>query len=273
MPKNCMGMGGVTMEFKAFQLIIGGQIPTTNEILSIAAHGQSTYRSATELYLIERSMEDDNRFLWISCRYDNAELYSDEVYDEESEQLQKNPRRKSQVEPRKQLFICYDIAQAVLYLSDPAKKAFVKGYFHLTLQKTVEIKNIYSSIDDFEATVRFLKSARFAQRRCTYNLTEDSIFNRVSNIYGFDIPDKIKLKIDWTQIPIENARGFIRRMKNMYDSGACDDIIFIGLDDNQVEQSFNLSTIIKSININVTKDENQHYDSDEVKNSLLHEIR
>lgn len=118
------------MEFKAFQLIIGGQIPTTNEILSIAAHGQSTYRSATELYLIERSMEDDNRFLWISCRYDNAELYSDEVYDEESEQLQKNPRRKSQVEPRKQLFICYDIAQAVLYLSDPAKKAFVKGYFH-----------------------------------------------------------------------------------------------------------------------------------------------
>ncbi|MDY3701265.1 MAG: hypothetical protein SO107_11690, partial [Flavonifractor plautii] len=75
------------------------------------------------------------------------------------------------------------------------------------------------------------------------------------------------------QIPIENARGFIRRMKNMYDSGACDDIIFIGLDDNQVEQSFNLSTIIKSININVAKDENQHYDSDEVKNSLLHEIR
>ena len=62
-----MGMGGVTMEFKAFQLIIGGQIPTTNEILSIAAHGQSTYRSATELYLIERhgqlSVKVDERLL------------------------------------------------------------------------------------------------------------------------------------------------------------------------------------------------------------------
>ena len=33
------------MEFKAFQLIIGNQIPTTNEILSIVVYGKSIYRS------------------------------------------------------------------------------------------------------------------------------------------------------------------------------------------------------------------------------------
>lgn len=49
------GVGGVTMEFKAFQLIIGNQIPTTNEILSIVVYGKSIYRSATDNSIVREA--------------------------------------------------------------------------------------------------------------------------------------------------------------------------------------------------------------------------
>ena len=49
------GVEGVTMEFKAFQLIIGNQIPTTNEILSIVVYGKSIYRSATDNSIVREA--------------------------------------------------------------------------------------------------------------------------------------------------------------------------------------------------------------------------
>lgn len=49
------GVGEVTMEFKAFQLIIGNQIPTTNEILSIVVYGESIYRSATDNSIVREA--------------------------------------------------------------------------------------------------------------------------------------------------------------------------------------------------------------------------
>ena len=49
------GVGGVTMEFKAFQLIIGNQIPTTNEILRIVVYGESIYRSATDNSIVREA--------------------------------------------------------------------------------------------------------------------------------------------------------------------------------------------------------------------------
>ena len=48
------GVEGVTMEFKAFQLIIGNQIPT-NEILSIVVYGKSIYRSATDNSIVREA--------------------------------------------------------------------------------------------------------------------------------------------------------------------------------------------------------------------------
>ena len=49
------GVGEVTMEFKAFQLIIGNQIPTTNEILSIVVYEESIYRSATDNSIVREA--------------------------------------------------------------------------------------------------------------------------------------------------------------------------------------------------------------------------
>ena len=43
------GVGEVTMEFKAFQLIIG------NQILSIVVYGESIYRSATDNSIVREA--------------------------------------------------------------------------------------------------------------------------------------------------------------------------------------------------------------------------
>ena len=35
----------------------------------------------------------EERFLWMSCRFDNAELYTDHVWNSESKQKENNPRK------------------------------------------------------------------------------------------------------------------------------------------------------------------------------------
>lgn len=105
----------------------------------------------------------EERFLWMSCRFDNAELYTDHVWNSESKQKENNPRKKSQIECRKQLFVCYDIEKCLLYISDMQKRAFLSNYLEEILGKDVKIKNILKSIEDFQNIVKTLKRVTFIQ--------------------------------------------------------------------------------------------------------------
>ena len=65
-------------------------------------------------------------------------LYSEYVWNDELKVSEGNPRKKSQIEYRYQLFICYDEENYRLYISDIKKCGFVKAYFEEILGKSVE---------------------------------------------------------------------------------------------------------------------------------------
>lgn len=49
-------------------------------------------------------------------------------------------------------------------------------------------------------------------------------------------------------------------------------MICVGKDDKNIEKVFNLDTFLKKIQIPATKDENEMYDSQKVKESILEQL-
>lgn len=261
------------MKFKNFQLIIGGSEPTKSDIKKIEQTGLSIVKDyGKDWYAITKEFIND-RFLWVYCEYDNATIYKDNVLNGDNDKNEVNPRTKSQVELRKQLFFCYDTKIKLLYINNIEKRGFIEHYFSDTLQKNVLIKNIYKSLDDFQNSVKTIKSLRFVQERNFMNLAPGTIFQKQANIYGLNAPQKITMQVDYGNTPIEQAKNALQNFSKWRQSGQFESIILVGSDDSEVEQSFDFSSIIQAIKIDTEKNSNGSYDKDEVKRIFLNEIR
>ncbi len=260
------------MNFKTFQLIIGEDHPTASDLKKVADTGKFVFNTKTELFEVQNRFVED-RFFWMSCYYENRELYRDHVWNADSNELEDNPRTKSQIECKKQLFVCFDTGENVLYISDDKKKGFVGKYLNDVLQKKVQIKNIYRSIDEFVETVRYLREVTFVQTRNLMNSTPESIFSQTVNIYGLDIPEKMRLKVEYGGTPIGYLQEKLYDIKRKLNSSEYENVVLVGIDDAGMEQKFNFSTMIKSVAIKAEKDENGYFQTDEVKMLLLNEIR
>ena len=66
------------MNFKTFQLIIGEDHPTASDLKKVADTGKFVFNTKTELFEVQNRFVED-RFFWMSCYYENRELYRDHV--------------------------------------------------------------------------------------------------------------------------------------------------------------------------------------------------
>lgn len=261
------------MKFKNFQLIIDGDVPKKSDIQNIFNLGMSYEKNhGSDWYEITKDIIED-RFLWLYCEYDNSKLYNENVLNGENDEKEANPRTKSQVELRKQLFICYDMNTNLLYMNNIDKRSFVKHYISYTLQKKVDIKNIYATLEDFQNAVKSIKTLKFVQLNNLMNRIPDSIFQQQANIYGLDSPSKITLQVDYAKTPVKEIKNALQNLKNKKQLGEFESIILIGLDDQEIEQSFDFSSIIKAIEITIIKNENSRFDPHEVMLNFLNRIR
>lgn len=226
-----------------------------------------------EVFLIEKKIVD-NRYLWMYCQYDNSKLYGEIVLDTEKEKQHKNTRKKYEIELRKQLFLILDTESQLLYLSDITKKGAIKAYFTEELQADIIIKNLYSSLDEFQKSVKVLKKLKFTQYRNISNtLDKESIFMQQANELGLDMPEKIMMQIEYPNTFVGNLKNGIQILKKKKDQGYFSDIILIGEDDFGIEQSFDFTSIIKNIEVAVRKNEDDRYDENEVERNFFEKIR
>ena len=181
---------GMKLKFKALHIIIEGHNSIYDDVEKIISFGKNKYEYNNEVFLIEKKIVD-NRYLWMYCQYENSKLYGEIVLDTEIEKQHKNTRKKNEIELRKQLFLILDTESQLLYLSDITKKGAIKAYFTEELQADIIIKNLYSSLDEFQKSVKILKKLKFTQYRNISNtLDKESIFMQQANELGLDMPEK-----------------------------------------------------------------------------------
>lgn len=176
-------------------MIVEGKTLSNVDISKIVSDGRNKYEHINEVYLIEKEYVE-NRYLWMYCQYDNAKLYGEVVLDTKREKKLKNTRKKNEVELRKQLFVIIDIQTQLVYISDISKKSVVKEYLSEELQADVIVKNVYSSLEEFQEAVKYLKKLKFTQHRNIQNVADnESIFMQQVNEMGLDMPEKITMQI------------------------------------------------------------------------------
>ena len=264
---------GMKLKFKALHIIIEGHNSIYDDVEKIISFGKNKYEYNNEVFLIEKKIVD-NRYLWMYCQYENSKLYGEIVLDTEKEKQHKNTRKKNEIELRKQLFLILDTESQLLYLSDITKKGAIKAYFTEELQADIIIKNLYSSLDEFQKSVKILKKLKFTQYRNISNtLDKESIFMQQANELGLDMPDKIMMQIEYPNTFVGNLKNGIQSLKKKKDLGYFSDIILIGEDDFGIEQSFDFTSIIKNIEVAVKKNEDDRYDENEVERNFFEKIR
>lgn len=260
------------MTFGTFLLRVDGiRDVNINDLKYACEIGMKTYQPEGQKYLYVINMEIiEDRFFWLSCDYDDAVSFRNYVVNQKTGKTEPNPRSKNQVEPKKQFFACYDTKTNMLYINDISRRNTLTNYLIEMTHKEYSIKSVYSSVDDFCNHIRSIRELRYTQVRNLY--TQNSrIFKQVSDIWGMDTPEKIQMKIAYGDVPIHKGRPIIDRLAR--DRSEFENIIVIGCDDAGIERSFDYSTVIKRIQIHPIKDENEHYDPDEVRMLLLRELR
>lgn len=259
------------MKLNSMVLYIDDRFPELTDFTQLLEIGNSRFWKKSNLFVIEQEIIS-NRFYWIYLQYDNANLYAPHVVDTTDDTVKDNPRPKNQVEMRNQLFACYDLVDGCLYISDYQKKTAITDYMADTLQCAVKAKYIYSSIDEFISRVTTLKSVSFTQRYNLYNDPQDSIFRKLPSIYGLDLPNRSKVKLDYGNTPIGSVKDAMRDWKVKREAGEFEDIVVIGVDDSGFEEVFNFQTAISAVEINVIKDDNGRFDPWAVQTALINRL-
>lgn len=260
------------MKFGTFLLRVNGTHDATlDDLKRVCEIGKKTFQPDRQknLYVVDTNIIDE-RFFWLACDYDDATSFRDYVVNQNTGEKEPNPRTKSQVEPRKQFFACYDTVNHFLYINDLNRRNTLMWYLSDAIQKEFVVNNVYSSVDEFCNRIRCIRGFRYTQVRNLFSQTGD-IFKQVSDIWGLDAPEKIQMKVAYGDIPVHIGRSLVERFHRNKDQ--FEDVIVIGCDDEGVEQTFDFSSIIKRIEITPQKDENEHYDPQEVRRLLLAELR
>lgn len=263
------------MKFRNYRIIVDEEreasIEDCEQIIRV---GKRSFRRDNQKFLYSIDMKIvENRFLWISCDYDDANSFREFVVNESTGGREPNPRRKNQIELRQQLFACYDCELHNLYLNDVSKRNFLEQYLGDSSQKEFRIINIYSSVDEFCKRVKTIREFRYTQVDNLFTRNSD-LFKQVGSIFGLDLPSKIQLKIGCGNLPVHgNGKMLIDTLCRGKDKDEFSNVIVIGCDDKGVEQAFDFSSLLKCIEISPQKDENEHYDPQEVLELILRELR
>lgn len=260
------------MTFKTFQLILGNRFLDENDFERIASFSQR-YQYRNDIHSVAIKVID-KRFLWIYSQYEDCDLYGEKIINIENNAEYKNTRKRNEIELRKQLFAMYDNDRKYLYLQDISKKAFLQTYLGEALGDEVIIKNLYTSIENFQEAIANVNSLRFVQYDQIVNrYGENSIFNKTMSILGLDFPNKLTSKIEFNPTPVARMFDALKKINTMKESGYLQEVVIVGTDDNGIEHTFDYKALIRQISLVVNKDKNHRYDDAEILEKLIEEIK
>lgn len=253
------------MLFKSYALIVDEEYPTLSVIKKIHKPGKRRIPFGECVYEIQTEIKED-RFLLISVDYDDLK-YRDTVYNLATQSERKNPKARTEIEFKQQLFACYDIQKKEFYISNAQKKCAVRILFNEALGTHIKttIRERLSSVDEFAEAVTAITKVKYTQTRNLVNEAPDSVFAQRYDPLALEVPDRLVSTLEYKNKI--DARPVISRLKELVDkqkTKEIESIEIIGVDAEGFEQMFNLDNIVKGINIDIKQDDDGRYDADNV---------
>jgi hypothetical protein len=261
------------LKFKIYDLIFNGEYPEISSLSNCLPKKTHYFQHGEKHYGFNWQIRD-GRFFLIYADYDGLH-YKDTVYNKNTEKEISNPRKAHELELKMQFFVCYDKETDTLYISNAERKGVLTKYLKEFYPKDdIRIRERFASIEEFTRRIKILKSIRFVQSRTLHNQDLQSIFSRRYDILGVEIPDKITVKIEYNNLVTRllNSKKF-NELQQLKDTGVYDSISIVGEDADGIETAFDFETLISSIKVNAEQNENYRYDTEEVFNLLISELK
>lgn len=214
----------------------------------------------------------NEKFFWIYVRYGKAKPHSDEVLNTETKEIAPNKRASSEAELRNQLFCMYIPSKDIIYLSDFRKGSFLTTYLKDRFKKEFSLKKYIIEPKKFIEEIVSVESLKFVG--ASRNLFSESIFNNVDDIcgYGQTVSFTLEAKIKSNIFDSEKILNLLLFWKDKKKKGEIKRMICIGKDDKGLEKIFNLEDCLRKIEIHISKDINEMYNSELVKDNLLQKL-
>ncbi|EAK0297746.1 hypothetical protein XJ97_01545 [Campylobacter upsaliensis] len=214
----------------------------------------------------------DEKFFWIYIQYGKAKPYTNEVLNTETKEITQNKKKPNEAELRNQLFCMYVPTSAILYMSDFRKNTFLATYLKTRFNKDFIIKKYFINPEEFVKEVTSIQSLKFVGLDKT--LFNNGIFSEVGDVLGYEQPIKfmIEAKFKDYKFDFKKCLDFLIFWKDKKEKQEIDKMICIGKDDKGIEKIFNLDTYLKKIQIVATKNENEMYNPQVIKENLLEKL-
>ena len=147
--------------FKNLHLIIANDFPAIEDFVGLQKKASAIHYSGDQMYEFVQHTNKDDNYYWLYGEFDNYTIYAPDIINKDTEKKEANPKQPNQIELKNQVFLLYDLNSGTLYLSNMQKKSVIEEYLTHTLQKDVLVRNIYTSVESFEKTLKALKEIRF----------------------------------------------------------------------------------------------------------------
>lgn len=219
----------------------------------------------------------DKKFFWIYIEYGKAKPYANKVFNVEKKEYAQNMRNPNEAELRNQIFCIYMPEKAVLYMSDFRKSKFLASYFKDRFKRNFSIRKYVINSQTFVNEINSVKSLRLVS--VDRNLFNGGIFDNVRDVCGYDADNDgsivkfdIEIQLKETKFNASKWLDFFTLFQNKKDRLEIDKMICVGESDEKIEKIFNLDTILKKIQIPALKNENEMYNQEEIKQTILRQL-
>ena len=192
------------------------------------------------------------------------------VIDKKSKKKRKNPKKKTENELLKQIFVYYDFNTNLLYLSDVRNKKIFEDIIREITRENFMIKGIYEEKETFLKLLRNVEEIKFTTKNNLFAEDSEKRKSLIDLVGTNEITDlTLDIKANSHRFnPINLLKELMKEEKDYAISG----LLIRGNDESGFEHVYNQQTFIKKITVDAEKNAGK-FDAEDVKINLQRKIK
>lgn len=267
------------LSLSEFYFVVGERFPEKSFFESIMTTLNLGEQIGDSTFFRIHKIDIDETIVGIDIRFGDNDEYSEDVILSGSRKITHNPKTREMVEPKNQVLVFYvlsDIDRGSLWISNSRFLGMLRKIFSLKTnieEDKIEMKRVYTDVDDFMEKLSSLKSVRFTA--LPDNLMQDNdLREALPNIFGLDGVKRYKLEADLNRdnrLSFQNRNVLKKLAKDRTEYGL-EKLIIAGKGTDGRQMVLNNDYFGARINIKVEKDENGFYSYEEVKKEFKNKL-
>ncbi len=215
-------------------------------------------------------IEKSNDYLWIALDFGKPNPRDEHLTNIITGEKRENEREITEAELIGQFFCLYDYKTTFFYISNIKKKNVILTIFKEKLKLNFIFQTIQKTKEEFIELLNKVSEISFTEVKHLFSHNSKKR-QALKDLTGVDAPKEFTIKALY-----DKSNSLVEFLKELFtekENDSLKDLIIRGSDESSFEIIFNNDTFNKKIELKSVKDENGKFISNEIKDSLLKELK